>query len=315
MVASIIQLFRLSPMQNPLTVLSRIFQPNAFSLKPKTLSWTGLCLMTLGLTVWCSGGVQPTAVYGQTAQPQRPAPAATNAPAALTNLLAQVDTAASNHNLKEVMKFYGSNFTHSDGLTKQTLEKAIANLWQQYPQLKYRTEITSWKPTNNGFSVETVTQISGVQSLNGRNLVLNTNLRSRQQIANQKIVRQEVLSENTQITSGEAPPRVKINLPDQVRPGQEYNFDAIVQEPLGDSLLLGTAVEEAVKPNSYLKPASFNLELLSAGGIYKVGRAPSQPTDQWISAVLVREDGMTIVTQRLKVTNQATAAKPKPASR
>ena len=44
-----------------------------------------------------------------------------------------------------------------------------------------------------------------------------------------------------------------------------------------------------------------DLELLTSGGLFKVGRAPSTPGNQWISAVISRSDGMTMMTQRLQV--------------
>jgi hypothetical protein len=99
-----------------------------------------------------------------------------------------------------------------------------------------------------------------------------------------------------------------VKLPEQVRVGQEFNFDVIVNEPLGDNLLLGTALEEAIKPDLYSKPTEFDLELLPAGGIFKVGKAPLRPEDRLISAVLIRGDGMIMVTQRLQVVDRPTAS-------
>jgi hypothetical protein len=97
---------------------------------------------------------------------------------------------------------------------------------------------------------------------------------------------------------------VKLNLPEQVTTGQSFSFDAIVQEPQGNDLLLGPAVEEPVKFNGLIKPTTLDLELLSAGGIFKMGRAPATATNRWISAVLVRQDGMTMITQRLRVVDR-----------
>jgi hypothetical protein len=95
---------------------------------------------------------------------------------------------------------------------------------------------------------------------------------------------------------------VKIDAPEQVKPGQEFVFDAIVQEPLGENILLGAAIEEPVQASGLLKPTTVNLDLLPAGGIFKMGKASQKPESRWLSAVLVRFDGMTMVTQRLRVT-------------
>jgi len=62
-----------------------------------------------------------------------------------------------------------------------------------------------------------------------------------------------------------------MNLPQQVKVGQQYSFDAIVQEPLGD-YLVGAAIEEPIQADKYFNP-TVELELLPAGGLFKVGRA------------------------------------------
>lgn len=254
-------------------------------------SWKALVFLTLGVAI-ALNQLSPSRATAATPQ---------TAPAPLKQVLAQIDAAATNKNLQGVLQFYSPAFTHSDGLTRQTLEQSLTALWKQYPQLTYRTELKSWQPIGSGVQAETVTYITGSQTVNGQQMKLNAALEARHKIENNQIVRQDVLAENNQITSGENPPSVKINLSNQVKPGQEFSFDAIVQEPLENDLLLGSVLEEPVTANSYVKPSTADLELLSSGGVFKVGRAPNTPSSQWISAVLVRHGGMTVVTQRLRV--------------
>ncbi|MDB9372991.1 nuclear transport factor 2 family protein [Nodularia sphaerocarpa] len=225
----------------------------------------------------------------------------TNAPTELKNLLTQMDAAASQGNIKGVMQLYSPNFTHGDGLNAQSLEKSLLALWKRYPQLRYSTQLQSWKAEGNAIVAETVTNITGLPSANSKDLALNSTIKSRQRIQGAKIVHQEILSERSLLTSGNKPPQVDVNLPQQVKVGQQYSFDAIVQEPLGDDFLLGTALEEPVQVSQYLNPTSVELELLTSGGIFKVGRAPSTPGNRWVSAVILRGGGMTMVTQRLQV--------------
>lgn len=223
------------------------------------------------------------------------------APVELKSLLNRIDTAASQGNIKEVMKFYANNFTHKDGLNRLSLQEALASFWKEYPNLRYTTEVKSWKTEANGIIAETVTNITGASLNDQSSLKMDAKITSRQRIVGSKIVSQEILSERTQITSGMKPPQVEINLPDKLKVGEKYNFDAIVQEPLGDDYLLGAALEESIKPNKYLQPTSVDLKLLSAGGLFKTGQAPSAPGNKWISAVLVRGNGMTMITQRVPV--------------
>ena len=224
-----------------------------------------------------------------------------NTPTELRNLLTQMDRAASQGDIKGVMQLYSPNFTHGDGLNAQSLEKSLRAFWQRYPQLRYSTQLQSWKAEGNVIVAETVTNITGAPSANNNNLALNATITSRQRIQGGKIVSQEILSERSLLTSGNQPPQINVNLPQQVRVGQQYSFDAIVQEPLGDDLLLGTAIEEPVEVSKFLNPTSVDLESLRSGGLFKVGRAPSTPGPRWVSAVVLRGNGMTMVTQRLQV--------------
>lgn len=223
------------------------------------------------------------------------------APAELQNLLSQLDAAASKRDAAAVLQFYSEGFKNSDGLDRAGMEKALARFWQGYEALTYQTQITSWQSGRGGFTVETTTTMTGKRSLEGRQFQLTATLKSRQQIENQKIISQEILAEQSQLRSGEAPPTVQLTLPAQVRAGEEYALDAIVQEPLRDSLLLGAAMEEPITAGAYLKNLPIELELLTAGGLFKLGKAPTEPGDRWISIALIRDSGITLVTQRLKV--------------
>ncbi|MEH1795335.1 nuclear transport factor 2 family protein [Nostoc sp.] len=260
---------------------------------------TSICLVSFLLTLGLTSGWQRT----QATIPQQLAQAGTvqNAPADLKNLLTQVDAAASRGDVKGVLQFYSPSFTHGDGLNFQTLEKSLTSLWQRYPKLQYSTKLLSSKSEGNGIIAETETKITGLPSSNGNKLALNATIKSRQRIEGGKIVRQDVLTERTLLTSGSKPPQIDIKLPEQVRVGQKYNFDAIVQEPLGDDFLLGTALEESIQPDKFLNPTPVDLELLTSGGLFKTAQAPSTPGSQWVSAVILRGNGMTMVTQRLQV--------------
>jgi hypothetical protein len=251
-------------------------------------SWS----LTASLIVlsWVTGITTPISAQSPTAAPEQ-----------LKVLLSGLDAAANKQNPQLVVDFFSPNFTHSDGLNRQTLQDSLSAMWKRFPNLNYRTELKSWKRDGNGFVAETVTYMTGVKKEGDREFKLNSQLEARQRVENQKIVNQEILNERSQITSGANPPTLKINLPEQVRSGQEFTFDAIVQEPLGDDLLMGAALEEPVKPEGLLNVTTVNLEPLNSGGIFKVGKAPINAVPHWLSAVIVRHDGITMVTQRVRV--------------
>lgn len=268
----------------------------ARSKKPKKPSGrqpvTRLIASLLGLSL-CWGGFL---LHPRSARADSPE----TAPPELTSLIQEIDAAANRQDLREVMQFYSRKFTHSDGLTYNTLEKALRELWTRYPNIKYRTEILSWEEDGNQVLAETETRIVGVETLADRDLALTATVRSRQRYENQKLVRQDILAENTEVVSGKNPPELRVNLPEEVGIGERFSFDAIVTEPLGEDLLLGSALEEPIRVNSYFIPTNLRIETLSSGGIFKIGQAPALPESLWISAILIRHDGITAITKRLR---------------
>ena len=138
-------------------------------------------------------------------------------PAQLTNLLTQIDSAASKGDIKGVMQFYSPGFTHGDGINYQTMEQGLGKFWKRYPRLRYKTKVRSWKSKDNFMIAETVTNIIGLPSSNQDNLALNATIHSRQTFMGNRITHQEILSEHTEVTSGIKPPKVDIKLPQQVK--------------------------------------------------------------------------------------------------
>jgi hypothetical protein len=263
----------------------------------------GGAVLLLGTGVWHAP------VYAETKPVQ--APSKTPAPAALLDLLKQMDAAASRKDLNSTLKFYSPNFKHADGLDSKTLGETLKTFWQQNQSVQYQTQIDNWKAQGpDSYNVETTTTIQGIQKAADRDMKLTSTVRSRVTIANKTLTSQEILGEQTLLTTGVKPPVVQVSLPEQVNVGQTFNFDAVVKDPLGNNLLLGSAVEEPITSEQYLQRKEVILEPLSSGGLFKVGQAPKQPTRQWISAVLVQEGGMTIVSQRLNVV-QSGAPTPK----
>lgn len=229
------------------------------------------------------------------------AESAATAPEELKTIISGLEEAANSKDLEGVMEYYSPEFSNADGLTNSSLSQALTQVWKNYPQLKYATEIESWSQDGKQLVAETVTRINGVQSNQGRVVQLESVLRSRQYFEDQKLVRQDILSEQTKLTSGDHPPDVKVSAPETVQVGQKYNFDVIVNEPLDNKVLLGAVKEEKTASSLYLNPTALELEPLPAGGIYKVATAPLLPDSNWLSAILVRGDGITMVTQRVNV--------------
>ena len=224
-----------------------------------------------------------------------------NPPKELIEAIADIEQAANKRNLENLLEYYSKDFTNTDGLTYTSLSEALKQMWRNYPRLRYSTKIESWEQEGNQLIANTVTYIRGTQTNKGRVARLNSTLRSRQYFQNQKLVRQEILSEETKLTSGIRPPKVSVIIPEQVEVGEKYNFDVIATEPLENNLLLGAALEERIGSDRYINPTTLELKPLPAGGIYKVVTAPRLADSQWLSAILVRGDGITMVTRRVNI--------------
>lgn len=260
-----------------------------FSNRFSSRAAAALCGLTISLGLGSVGALE--------AQANPPG----TAPAPLTTALSQIQAAASAGDVEAVMQNYSPEFTNEDGFTYDSLKSALQTLWERYDGLTYRVELQSWEPASNGYTAETVTYIEGTQMVDGRSSKLESVIRSEQTYEGGKIVSQRMLSERNQLVSGEAPPTVSVILPEQVAAGESYDFDAIVMEPLGNRYLLGAAIEEGTTATDFFTGRPVELELLAAGGLFKVGEAPTTNDNRWVSALLVRDDGITVVTRRLRV--------------
>jgi hypothetical protein len=224
-----------------------------------------------------------------------------DAPTELTNLIAKIEAAANQQKLEQVLQFYSPDFTTSDGLTYDTLKQALSQLWERYPDLQYKTRLQSWTREDDQWVVETITDIQGTGKYDSREMKLDASLRSRQYYKNGKLIRQEILQEQSDVTSGTQPPPVRINLPETVKVGESFDFDVILTAPLDDNLLAGTAIEEMAAPDNYLTTHQFELQLLQAGGLFKRATSPDNPEHYWLSAILIQPEGLRLVTRRVRI--------------
>ncbi|NER84283.1 MAG: nuclear transport factor 2 family protein, partial [Leptolyngbya sp. SIO1D8] len=191
-----------------------------------------------------------------------------------------------------------------DGFTWADYQETLSQFWEQYSTLTYDVNLLSWEADGEAFLVETLTTVEGTGQSSGREFMLTAEVRSRQRVENGQIVTQEILSEQSRLSSGMSPPVVTIRLPESVSLGEQFTFDAIVQEPLGDRLLLGRAFDEGTISEDFLTPRPLDLEQLAAGGLFKIGQAPEKADQRWVSSVLIREDGIVVDTRRLHIVEE-----------
>jgi hypothetical protein len=246
-------------------------------------------------------------------------------------LVSALDTALNTRNLSAVSELLAPDYIHEDGYNRQNLPSSLQRLWQQYPNLIYKTEILRSSVQADSETIETLTTINGRRTnAAGQIWRVKGSIRSQQVVRANLIRSQSILSEETHISIGEKPPTVMIKLPDMVGVGKPFKYEAIIQEPMEDDFFMGTVFENQVSP-LLLTPNQLQLQIptlaelltgrgqrkptlnkpmnkvvklsrLRSGGFFKVGTASPTPGDRWISAVLARhEGGITIATHRLRV--------------
>jgi len=251
-----------------------------------------------------------SAIAAPIANPVLAAQSSKPVPPELSNIVYALDKAASSQDIETVMKYYAPTFNHADGLNRDRYKQVLSELWKRYKNISYRTEISKWEKQGDLITAETVTMVQGAKAAENDNFKLDARLISTQTYktinGQLQVISQQVLSEQSSLSTGDAPPPVKLKAPELIGVGRQYVLDAIVTEPLGTSLLLGAAIEEPVEAKNYLNDNTINLKPLRAGGLFKIGQAPFASGDRWISVVLVRESGITITSQRLRVSKDFT---------
>jgi hypothetical protein len=250
----------------------------------------------------------PLAVHSQTQPASKQPTPASKQPASASKqpslaVFTALDEAANQRNLDQLLSLYSDDFRSGDGLNRKDLAQSLKSFWQRFADLRYSTEVIDSKTTAEGTTIEALTRITGQGSIDKRPVKLEAELRSRYQIQNNRIVRQDILAERTQLRTGQSPPTLDIQLPEQVLTGQSFNFDAIVREPLDNDLLVGGIMQEPVSISALLDPKKAELEPLKAGGVFKTSRAPQTPGNLWVTAMVIRKGGITAISQRLRVVN------------
>jgi hypothetical protein len=297
------------------------------SLRPDRLIRRYLPLVLIGSSLALSG---PSPSFG--ADPAPDLKLADPAKQTAQSLTQRLDDAANRQDSDGMMQLYGSAFASNDGLTRQMVEQSVKQLWKQYPKLLYRTEILTAKALADGIEAETLTNVTGSRNSEGREFRVEFFVRSRQRWQGEQLIQQEILSEQTRLSLGQNPPAVSVNLPETVKVGERFNYEAIVDEPLGTDILMGEILDQPVTTAYYTNPPKLLLDMpsvlelvgdrsfpmpnrrknpqetrvklkrLRAGGFFKSVSASKKTENRWLSAVLVRHDaGVTIVTQRLRI--------------
>ena len=179
-----------------------------------------------------------------------------------------------------------------------TLVDSFRRFSSRFPTTRWRVSpgmsLADGRPTVN-------LAVTGTRQQDG----LSYSFRAKQRLAFSTegglITGQEVLSDQSVLTSAKKPLPISLMIPDTVLTGTRYDVDVVVDQPLGKALLAGGLT--AVSPEQVLAQQSPIIQLapLGGGGLFKSVQAPFQPGVQTWAALLVHPDGVITVSKRVYV--------------
>ncbi len=255
------------------------------------------------------GGSSSAQILAQTTLDSSLEQTRTPAPAQLQSVIDQQIEFANQQDLESLIELYAPQFSHADGLDRDQVAQALQQLWETHPDLTYTAQLESWEQQGSDWIAVIATRIEGRQQSErgpfNLDAVVEVENRYRPDPDNPEqlqLVEQAILRESSTLTSGTLPPPVTLKIPETVRAGSIYKLEAIVTEPLGNNVLLGAVIEEPINPLDYIQPISFPLEPLQAGGLFRQADAPDEPGSEWISLMLVSDDGIRVESRRILVT-------------
>ncbi len=143
--------------------------------------------------------------------------------------------------------------------------------------------------------------VKGNKKIAGQNFSLESKQLLAVRVRGGKIIDQELISGFSLLHSNKGNLAINISAPDTVLTGTRYDFDIIVEEPLGEAIIAGglaPVTQEQVRNNM-----SPNLDLapIGGGGLFKRLQAPLKPCTQSWAAILAHPDGIIAITKSIRV--------------
>ncbi len=154
--------------------------------------------------------------------------------------------------------------------------------------------------------------VTGTRQQDGQRFALQARQQLALTVAGGRITGQEVLQEESVLTSASAsqPLPVSLLIPDVVLTGSRYDVDVVLDQPLGDALLAGGLIGLTPEQVAEQQSPDIQLEPLGGGGLFKSVKAPYQPGSQTWAAMVVHPEGVITITKRVRVVSDKSQLRP-----
>ena len=188
-----------------------------------------------------------------------------------------------------------------------TLIDRFRRFGKRFPETRWA--VRTGQPLADGRSTVNLA-VSGTRQQDG----LSYSFKARQRVAlsveGGLITDQEVLSDQSVLTSSKKPLPISLLIPDTVLTGSRYDVDVVVDQPLGKAMLAGGLTPVTAQQVLVQESPDVQLEPLGGGGLFKSVQAPFQPGIQTWAALLVHPDGVITVSKRVQVVDDRAQLTP-----
>ena len=188
-----------------------------------------------------------------------------------------------------------------------TLIDRFRRFGKRFPETRWA--VRTGQPLADGRSTVNLS-VSGTRQQDG----LSYSFKARQRVAlsveGGLITDQEVLSDQSVLTSARKPLPISLMIPDRVLTGSRYDVDVVLDQPLGKALLAGGLTPVTAQQVLVQESPDVPLEPLGGGGLFKSVQAPFQPGVQTWAALLVHPDGVITVSKRVQVVDDKSKLNP-----
>ena len=188
-----------------------------------------------------------------------------------------------------------------------TLMESFRRFSMRFPETRWA--VTPGQPLADGRSTVKLA-VSGTRQQDGLSYSFKANQRLAFSTEAGLITAQEVLSDQSVLTSARKSLPISLLIPDRVLTGSRYDVDVVVDQPLGKAMLAGGLTPVTAQQVLLQESPDVQLEPLGGGGLFKSVQAPFQPGIQTWAALLVHPDGVITVSKRVQVVNDQAKLNP-----
>jgi hypothetical protein len=183
---------------------------------------------------------------------------------------------------------------------RQELGPRLRRFAQRFINARWR--LNAGAPLADG-SLPVAVSVSGSTLSNGLQYSMQASQQLRLRVSDGLISGQELVQDQSVLTSAREPLPVTLVIPDAVLTGSRYDVDVVLDEPLGQALVAGGLAALTARQVREQQSPTIQLEPMGGGGLFKSVQAPFQPGVQTWAAMLVHPDGVITVTKRVRVVN------------